>query len=81
LDHIISGQGVSINPEKVEVVKSIPLPKSQHDVHAFLGLTNYYRKHVRNYVKIASPLNNIAKILKKGPRYCRFWVLIELKGQ
>jgi hypothetical protein len=23
----------------------------------------------------------IAKILKKGPRYCRFWVLIELKGQ
>ena len=59
MDHIISGQGVSINPEKVEVVKSIPLPKSQHDVHAFLGLTNYYRKHVRNYVKIASPLNKL----------------------
>ena len=59
LDHIISGQGVSINPEKVEIVKSIPLPKSQHDVHAFLGLTNYYRTHVRNYVKIASPLNKL----------------------
>lgn len=28
LDHIISGQRVSINPEKVEIVKSIPLPKS-----------------------------------------------------
>ena len=59
LCHIISGQGVSVNPEKVEVVKSIPLPKNQHDVRAFLGLTNYYRKHVRNYANIASPLNKL----------------------
>jgi hypothetical protein len=59
LGHIISGQGVSVNPEKVEVVKSIPLPKNQHDVRAFLGLTNYYRKHVRNYANIASPLNKL----------------------
>jgi hypothetical protein len=59
LGHIISGQGVSVNPEKVEVVKSIPLLKNQHDVRAFLSLTNYYRKHVRNYAKIASPLNKL----------------------
>jgi hypothetical protein len=44
--HIISGQGVSVNPEKVEVVKSIPLLKNQHDVRVFLSLTNCYRKHV-----------------------------------
>jgi hypothetical protein len=59
LGHIISGQGGSVNPEKVEVAKSIPLPKNQHDVRAFLCLTNYYRRHVRNYAKIASPLNNL----------------------
>ena len=57
--HIISGQGVSVNPEKVEVVKSIPLLKNQHDVRVFLSLTNCYRKHVRIYAKIASPLNKL----------------------
>ena len=46
LGHIISGQGVNVNPEKVEVVKSIPLLKNQHDVRAFLSPTNCYRKHV-----------------------------------
>jgi hypothetical protein len=59
LGYIISGQGVSVNPEKVEFVKSIPLLKNQHDVRAFLSLTNYFRKHVRNYGKIASPLNKL----------------------
>jgi hypothetical protein len=59
LGYIISGQGVNVNPEKVEVVKPIPLIKNQYDVCVFLSLTNCYRKHVRIYAKIASPLNKL----------------------
>ena len=44
LGHIISKDGIKVNPFKIDAVKSYPLPKNQHDVRSFLGLANYYRK-------------------------------------
>ena len=59
LGHIISKDGIKVNPSKIDAVKSYPLPKNQHDVRSFLGLANYYRKFVKGYSKIALPLNRL----------------------
>ena len=62
LGHIISAKGVKPNPEKVEIVSSFPVPKTAKEVRSFLGLTNYYKRFILDYSKIAAPL---FKLLRK----------------
>ena len=57
LGHILSKEGVSVDTEKTDKVKIFPLPKSQRELKSFLGLCNYYRRFVKGFAKIASPLN------------------------
>lgn len=57
LGHVLSSGGVQVDKAKVEAIKSFPVPKSQKQVRSFLGLTNFYRKYVNGYAKLALPLN------------------------
>ena len=59
LGHIVSQEGIRTDPEKTEAVKSWPIPKTVKDVRAFLGFTGYYRRFIRNYARIARPLNDL----------------------
>ena len=61
LGHIISNNGIKVDPAKVEAVTSWPTPRSVKDVRAFLGLTGYYRRFVKNYSRIALPLTELTK--------------------
>jgi hypothetical protein len=56
LGHVISSQGIQVDPSKIEVIKNLPTPKTQTDVRSFLGHAGYYRRFIKNFSKIASPL-------------------------
>lgn len=56
-------QEVETNPTKIEAVKNFPLPKTLTEIKAFLGLLGYYRKFIKDLVRLTNPL---ALCLKKG---------------
>lgn len=59
LGHIISGDGIKPDPDKVAAVDNWPLPHTQTELKGFLGLTNYFRRFIRNYSSIAAPLTRL----------------------
>ena len=63
LGHIVSDMGIGVDPKKVEAVQAWPPLENTHDLRAFLGLANYYRRFVENCSKITLPLT---RMLKKG---------------
>jgi hypothetical protein len=66
LGHVISSEGIVVDPSKVRDVLNWEPPKSVHKVHSFLGLASYYRRFILNFSKISKP---IIELLKKGTKY------------
>ena len=59
LGHIVSAKGIETDPKKVEAVKNWTVPKTVTDIRSFLGFTNYYRQFIKDYTKVARPLNTL----------------------
>ena len=62
LGHMLSKNGISPDPRKLEAVKDFPRPKGVKNVRQFLGLAGYYRRFIQNFAQIAKPLT---KLLQK----------------
>jgi len=61
LGHIISAEGVGVDPAKITSVQQWPLPKTLTELRGFLGLCNYFRKFIPKYSEIALPLTDLTK--------------------
>ena len=61
LGHVISKEGVSIDPAKVEAVSKWAAPTSATEIISFLGLAGYYRRFVEGFSKIAAPVTALTR--------------------
>ena len=59
-------EGVKIKKEKVQRVVDWPVPRNVKDVQKFLGLANYYKLLVKNFIRIAKLLY---KIIRKDMKW------------
>ena len=56
LGHILSTKGILPLPSKMQAIQKMHLPTTPKQVGAFLGLVGYYRKFIKDFMKIAKPL-------------------------
>lgn len=57
--HIVSQQGVATDPAKIEAVTTWPRPQTVSSLRSFLGFFGYYRRFVRDFARLARPLNQL----------------------
>ena len=62
LGHIVSAEGIRVDPIKIEAFVNWKLPRNVIEVRSFLGLVGYYRRFVKGF-------SVIAKLLKKGVKF------------
>ena len=59
LGHIVSKEGIAMDPKKIKAIQLWPRPTTVTEVRKFTGLTNYYRKFIHGYAKVARPLHDL----------------------
>jgi len=65
LGYIISSNGIKMDPEKVEAVLSWPTTKCVKDIQSFIGFANFYRRFIKDFSKIVTPLTQLTKKTNK----------------
>ena len=60
LGHIVLKEGIATDPKKIKAIQLWPRPTTVTEVRKFTRLTNYYRKFIHGYAKVARPLHDLA---------------------
>ena len=68
LGHVLSAEGISAKPEKVDKVKTWPVPKNIKEVQSFLGLASYYRHFIPHFTKKAWCLHELVGPTASKPK-------------
>ena len=66
LGHIVSEEGIQVDPKKVEVIIEWKPPRNVTDVRSFLGLTGCYRRFVKGFSITATPMT---RLLQKNVKF------------
>jgi hypothetical protein len=59
LGHVLSENGILVDPSKVQEVMDWNAPTTVHEVQSFLGLAGYYRRFIPDFSKIAKPMTSL----------------------
>jgi hypothetical protein len=65
LGHVVSFEGISVDPSKVQEVLDWKPPRTVHQVRSFLGLAGYYHRFILNFSKIVKPITDLLKKKEK----------------
>src|SRR5439155_18912917 len=61
LGHVVGRNGIKPDPEKIKKVKNYPILTNLTELHAALKLFSYYRKFIKDFSRIAKPMNSLLK--------------------
>jgi hypothetical protein len=65
LGHIVSKEGIKIEPKRVEAIDTINIPRNRKEIQSFFGKTNFLIRFIPNFAKIVKLITNM---IKKGQR-------------
>ena len=66
LGHVISKEGICVDPKKIEVVVNWSRPACVTEIRSFLGLAEYYRRFIEGFSSIALPMTTLTR---KGVKF------------
>ena len=61
LGHVVRRQGLQVDSDKIRAILTLVAPKTVREVRGFLGCVGYYRRFIKNYAKVATPLTEFLK--------------------
>ena len=66
LGFIVGREGIKPDPERTKAISEFPTPQKIKDIRSFIGMSNYYRKYIKDFALIVKPLT---MLLRKGERW------------
>jgi hypothetical protein len=70
LGHIISKEGIAVDPEKIKAIEIWPTPRNVSEVISFMGLSSYYRRFIEEFSNISHPITSLQR---KGVKFEWTW--------
>ncbi len=61
LGHVISKDGILVDPKKVEAIVNWERPKDVREIRSFLGLAGYYRRFIEGFSKLSLPMTRLTR--------------------
>ena len=65
LGHVVTKEGILVDPEKIKAIEYWSVPKDVTDVRSFMGITGFYRRFIDGFLRIVNPITSLQKKGKK----------------
>lgn len=61
LGHVVSREDLAVDLTKVTAIRNWPVPITLKEVRSFLGIAGYYRKFIKGFASLASPISDLLR--------------------